>query len=99
MKDFKSVKFFKDATGYLSTVGMYGFWYPGQEYKTSILKDVEADHLTYWRNQNPYFAFKVPAGCVRTITEDLRDDQMVCVWFHEKEILRNKLRLNESEDK
>tara|TARA_R110001592_G_scaffold57545_1_gene174847 strand:- start:7974 stop:8273 length:300 start_codon:yes stop_codon:yes gene_type:complete len=98
MKNFKNTKFFKGATGYLSTVGMYGFWYPSHDYQTVILKDTEAEHLTHWRNQDPYFAFSVPAGCVQTISEGLRDDQLVCVWFHEEEILKNTLHLNETKE-
>ena len=98
MKNFKNVNFFKGAKGYLSTVGMYGFWYPSHDYETVILKDVVAEHLTYWRNQDPYFAFSVPAGSVMTISENLKDDQKVCVWFHETEILRNKMRLNQDKE-
>ena len=98
MKNFKNVKFYKGTTGYLSTVGMYGFWYPSHDYETTILEDVDVEHMWGWRNQDPYFAFKVPAKSVQTITSDLREDQMVCVWFHEKEILRNKLRLNQDKE-
>ncbi len=77
---------------------MYGYWYPSQEYETNIIDDVEAEHLACWRNQNPYFAFKVPAHSVRTITENLSADQYVCVWFTEKEILKNKMRLNQDKE-
>lgn len=98
MKNFKKVNFFKGAKGYLSTVGMYGYWYPSHDYETVILKDVEAEHLTCWRNQEPYFAFKVPVGSVKIMSKNLRDDQTVCVWFHEKEILRNKLLLKQGEN-
>ena len=97
MKNLKKVKFKKGTVCYLSKVGMYGYWYPCHEYETVITNDVEAEHMSNWRNQKPYYAFKGLAGCVKTIGVDLADDQFVCVWFREKQILENMLKIEKGE--
>lgn len=93
MKNFNKVNFTKGTVCYLSAVGMYGYWYASTDYETVILEDVEAEHLSSWKNQGPYYAFKMPARYVKTINSDLEDHQLVCVWFKEKQILENMMQL------
>tara|TARA_R100001510_G_C7570594_1_gene147144 strand:- start:418 stop:687 length:270 start_codon:yes stop_codon:yes gene_type:complete len=84
----KSKYFFKKGTkGKLSEIGYYGYWYPGStsKYDTIIIKDIECEHLQFWKNQHTYFAFKVPAYAVKTL-DKLDDNKFVCVWIRKEDI-------------
>ena len=85
MKNFEQVTFRKGAVGLLSTVGEKGWWYPSLDHSITVTKDVEAQHLFLWKNQDPYFAFRVPASA---LNKDSETD--ICVWFHEKSIIIEK---------
>ena len=90
MKNFKNLTIEKGTPGRLSEIGEYGYWYPGQDtyYDTEVTETTIAEHLCLWRNQDPWFAFKVPAGNVTT-----KDNckGFVCVWFLEKDIIKYKM--------
>lgn len=77
----------KGTKGRLSETGYYNYWYPGlaEKYSTEILKDVECEHLSSWKNQGDYLAFRVPADAVRTLVE-LDSDQFVCVWIRREDV-------------
>jgi len=77
----------KGTKGRLSELGAYNYWYPGLDVKycTEILENVECEHLVLWKNQDPYFAFKVPSWAVKTICE-VPEDQFVCVWILKEDI-------------
>lgn len=81
----------KGTKGKLSELGYYDYWYPGigDKYNTEILKDVKCEHLSSWRNQGDYLAFKVPAPAVRTLVE-VDPKQFVCVWIHKEDIENDK---------
>ena len=85
MKNFEKVTFRKGAVGFLSTTGEKGWWYPDSDNSIIIQKDVEAQHLALWKNQNPYFAFRVPAWALNR-----EGDKDICIWFHEKSIIIEK---------
>ena len=82
MKNFNYVTFRKGAVGLLSTTGEKGWWYPNLDHSVVITSDVEAKHLCLWKNQDPYFAFRVPPWALNR-----EGDQDICVWFHEKAII------------
>ena len=82
MKNFESITFRKGAVGFLSTTGEKGWWYPDATHPVKIVEDVEAKHLFLWRNQDPYFAFRVPPWA---LNREGKTD--ICVWFHEKAII------------
>lgn len=94
MKNFKKITFRKGARGLLSTTGQYGFWYPDLENKVTIQKEISAEHMHLWKNQDPYFAFRV-APCAL----NKRGDKDICVWFHEKSILIEKGLISNSSKK
>ena len=81
----------KGTKGRLSEVGYYNYWYPGlsEEYLTEILEDVECKHLSLWKNQGDYLAFKVPAYAVRTLVE-VDSKQFVCVWIRKEDVKNDK---------
>ena len=85
MKNFEQVTFRKGAIGLLSTTGEKGWWYPNLDRSIVIQEEVEAVHLSLWKNQDPYFAFRVPAWA---LNKD--GDNDICVWFHEKTIVIEK---------
>ena len=89
MKNFGKVLFRKGSPGVLSSTGAYGYWYPSADHKVVVQEDIVAEHLFLWRNQNPYFAFRVPAR-VLNLKIDIPDDTDICVWFHEKSIIIEK---------
>ncbi len=89
MKNFKTVTFRKGAVGLLSATGEKGWWYPSKDHSVTVTEDIEAQHLFLWKNQNPYFAFRVPAR-VLNLKIDIPDDTDICVWFHEKSIIIEK---------
>lgn len=90
MKNFKNVVIEKGTPGKLSAIGQYGYWYPGLEsyYDTQVTETAEAVHLCLWKNQDPWFAFKIPADKVTT-KNDCKG--FVCVWFLEKDIIKFKM--------
>lgn len=85
MKNFEEVTFRKGSAGLLSTTGAKGWWYPSLDHPVIIQRNVKAKHLTLWKNQDPYFAFRVPAWA---LNKDGEKD--ICVWFHEKSIIIEK---------
>ena len=87
-KNFGKVRISKGLSGLLSTVGEYGFWYPGSDYPTEIIEDCEIEHLVLWKNQNPYFAFAVEAQNLALEKKHEPKDR-ICVWIHEKDLLRS----------
>ena len=92
MKNFKNVIFRKGAVGLLSTTGEKGWWYPNLDHSVTITEDVEAQHLSLWKNQDPYFAFRMPARALNR-----KGDQDICVWFHEKSIIIEKAMIEKTE--
>ena len=88
MKNFRKVLLKKNSMGRLSDTGEYGYWYPSHEHKTKLLIDCQAVHLALWKNQNPYYAFKIKAGNL-ALDIDLSGEKEVCVWFTEEELIRN----------
>lgn len=90
MKNFNKVRLKKDSIGRLSDVGAYGYWYPSFEHKTKLLNDCDAEHLPLWRNQDPYYAFKIKAANL-DLSIKIDEDKDVCVWFTEDEIVTNLL--------
>ncbi len=91
MKNFKTVRLKKNSEGRLSDIGAYGYWYPSFEHRTKLLNDCYAEHLPLWKNQDPYYAFKIKASNL-ALSIDLEGHKEVCVWFTEKELITNMLR-------
>ena len=89
MKDFRRILFRKGSIGFLSSTGAYGYWYPDPDNPVKITEDVIANHMILWKNQDPYFAFKIPARAL-DLGIKINDDEIVCVWFHEKSIVVEK---------
>jgi len=89
MKNFSKILFRKGSTGYLSSTGAYGYWYPNTDNSVLIQEDIVVNHLHLWKNQDPYFAFRVPAWALK-LKANISDDADVCVWFHEKSIVVEK---------
>ena len=71
----------------LSSLGYYGYWYPGdgEKYETLILENYEPKHLSQWKNQDPHFAFQIEAKYVK-LKVDLEDEELVCIWIHEDDL-------------
>ena len=90
MKNFNKVILKKDSIGRLSDVGAYGYWYPSFEHTTKVLNDCEAEHLPLWKNQDPYYAFKIKASNL-ALNVDLEGHKDVCVWFTEKELIKSMI--------
>lgn len=89
MEQMNKKYFLKKGTkGRLSSLGYYGYWYPGvgEKYDTSILEDKDAEHLSLWKNQDPYFAFKIEAKYVK-LKVDLKSEDLVCVWIHKDNLI------------
>jgi len=93
MKNFEKFEFKKGAKGFLSMAGAYGYWYPDINEPIIVNADIIVKHLASWKNQDPYFAFQVPAKYL-PLQIDLKDDQLVCVWFHEKIMIFQKMLIN-----
>jgi hypothetical protein len=87
MKNYNKIKLPKGTCVKLSEVGYYDYWYPGSDesYDTVITSDTEAIHLSLWKNQGNYLAFKVLSKHVKTLCF-VPDDKYVCVWIKEKEL-------------
>ena len=94
MKTFKKVLLRKNTAGRLSDNGEYGYWYPSYKHKTKLLADCEAVHLTLWRNQDPYYAFKIKAENL-DLDIDIDGQKDVCVWFTEEELIRGIIGRND----
>jgi len=92
-KNFGKVRIAKGLQGLLSTVGEYGFWYPGSDYPTEIVKECEIEHLTLWKNQNPYFAFAVEARNL-VLESNHGPNDRICVWIREEDLLRSTIDRN-----
>tara|TARA_B100000242_G_C42642388_1_gene302054 strand:+ start:65 stop:349 length:285 start_codon:yes stop_codon:yes gene_type:complete len=90
MKNFNTVRLKKNSVGRLSDLGAYGYWYPSFEHRTKLLNDCDAEHLALWKNQDPYYAFKIKASNL-ALGIDLEGHKEVCVWFTEKELIRNMI--------
>jgi len=88
MKDLKKIFLKKGTVVKLSEVGYYDYWYPGRDesYDTVIITDTEAKHLSLWKNQGEYLAFKVPSTAVKTLCL-VPKEQFVCVWIKQNELL------------
>jgi len=89
MKNFKEVTFRKGSEGFLSSTGEYGYWYPNLDNKVTVQEDIDIEHLYLWKNQDPYFAFRVPSWALN-LNISLSKDVDVCIWFHEKSIIVEK---------
>ncbi len=89
MNDFRKILFRKGSVGFLSSTGVYGYWYPDPDNPIRITEDIIADHMFLWKNQDPYFAFRIPAWAL-DLKVNISDDRTICVWFHEKSIVIEK---------
>lgn len=84
MKNLGLVKLKQGTVGYLSYIGYYNFWYPDTEQPITIPTDIEVEHLSLWKNQGDYIAFKIPQIVFKP--EDL-STEYVCVWIAADQIL------------
>ena len=89
MKNFKKTSFRKGSEGFLSSTGEYGYRYPNLDNTVIVQENIAIEHLHLWKNQDPYFAFRVPSWALN-LNISLSKDVDVCVWFHEKSIVIEK---------
>ena len=87
MKSYNKIKLSKGTCVKLSEIGYYNYWYPGSsdKYKTIITCDTVVEHLSLWKNQGEYIAFKAPSRCVKTIGK-VPEDQYVCIWIKKNKV-------------
>ena len=83
MKDRGTIILKAGSVGYLSTTGMYNFWYPDENSPIKIEKDTTAEHLPLWKNQGTYLAFKVKLDVFNATADK---EQYVCVWIKEEDV-------------
>lgn len=75
----------KGTIGYESTNGHGNWWYPDPCAPREFPINAKVEHLRHWRNQDPYYVFKVPL-CVFKPEEVFEKPQYVTIWFHKEAI-------------
>ena len=75
----------KGAIGYESINGYNNWWYYDLDSPREFPINASAEHLMHWRNQDPYYVFKVPL-CVFKPEEVFEKPRYITVWFH-KEVI------------
>lgn len=85
MKSYGKITVPKGTVGYESANGYNNWWYYDKESPREFPINASIEHLVHWRNQGPYYVFKVPL-CVFKPEEVFEKPQYVTIWFHEEQL-------------
>jgi len=85
MKNYGTLIVPKGTVGYESENGYNNWWYYDKDSPREFPINAKIIHLHQWRNQDPYFVFKVPM-CVFKPEEVFEKPQYVTIWFHSEQL-------------
>ena len=85
MKSYDKITVPKGTVGYESANGYKNWWYYDLSSPREFPINATIEHLVHWRNQGPYYVFKVPL-CVFKPEEVFEKPQYVTIWFHEEQL-------------
>ena len=75
----------KGTIGYESINGHGNWWYPDNQSPRELPINAAAEHMFSWRNQDPYFVFKVHM-CVFKPEQLFEKPKYVTIWLHKEDI-------------
>ena len=85
MKNYGKITVPKGTVGFESTAGYNNWWYHDLDTPREFPIDAQIEHLFSWRNQDPYFVFKVHM-CIFKPEKVFDKPQYVTIWFHEERL-------------
>ena len=85
MKRYEKITIPVGTIGYESKTGYNNWWYNDLESPRKFPISAKVEHLHLWKNQDPYFVFKVPL-CVFKPEEVFEKPQYITIWLHKEQI-------------
>ncbi len=84
--NYRTIKIPKDTIGYESQTGYNNWWYHDLESPRQFPIATSVEHLSLWKNQDPYFVFKVPLCAFKP--DELFNEQLqfITIWFHKEHL-------------
>tara|TARA_R110002167_G_scaffold71456_1_gene201642 strand:- start:382 stop:666 length:285 start_codon:yes stop_codon:yes gene_type:complete len=84
--NYGTIKIPKGIIGYESVSGHGGWWYCDRESPREFPITAQAVHLDLWKNQDPFFVFKVPLCAFKPDELFNENQKFVTIWFHKEHI-------------